>query len=73
MVAPTLRDGSCIVLLGYASITKVNTLLPLPNPRTHSSSFPLQDSLIFRAHSARLFRLPRLAEGADRGESSEGR
>jgi len=50
-----------VVSLGYASITKVNTLLPLPNPRTHSSSFPLRDSRIFRPHSARLFRLPRLA------------
>jgi hypothetical protein len=54
MVAPTLRDGSCIVLLGYASITKVNTLLPLPKPRIHSSSFPLRDSLILRPSRVRL-------------------
>jgi hypothetical protein len=56
---PALRDGSSVAPLVNVWITKVNTLLPLPNPRTHSSSLLLRDSRILRPHSARLFRAQR--------------
>ena len=48
--------------LCQARITNVNNLLPAPKSRTQSSSVPLRDSRIFLPHSARLLKVPRLAQ-----------